>query len=89
MLVLLYLARLSVDFSSEGLGENVNLEERRQRQPQEFGGGGRKRRDVECCNVELDGKLAVIEPFGGTKAGAASGIIREVGVSRNAEAARS
>lgn len=72
---LVYLARFSINFPTEGLRENVDSEERRQRQPQELGGGGRQRWDVEFLHVELDRNLSVGESRGSAGASAAGGIV--------------
>ena len=77
-----YLTTCWIDVSAESLGQDVDLEERRQRQPEELGRRAGHRRDVQAWHVELDQNRATILAAAGDDADAAAalGVVREVRV---------
>ena len=82
----LYLTSGSVDGSTQGHGQDVDLEERRQRQPEEPGRRAGHGRDVQARHVEVDEQRAAL-PAPGARAAAALRVVREVRVPGDAEPA--
>jgi hypothetical protein len=85
-----YLTTGSVDASAQGLWQDVNLEERRQRQPEEPGRRAGHGRDVQARHVEVDEHRAALRAPGAaprSRAAAALRVVRKVRVPGDAEPA--
>ena len=86
----LYLTSGSVDGSTQGHGQDVDLEERQQRQSEEPGRRAGHGRDVQARHVEVDEHRAALPAPGAAPrahAAAALRVVREVRVPGDAEPA--